>query len=115
MAQKRRSRREAHVLCEPGTSHAPVSVFFKCPLIVWLFCSRSQAIVPTETKVLLIDMLSASGLPVIEATSFVSPKWVPQVSLFPQGNSCGEVLTRPREGGRELQRIGTEAACVLQR
>lgn len=27
-------------------------------------------------------MLSESGLPVIEATSFVSPKWVPQVSVF---------------------------------
>lgn len=27
-------------------------------------------------------MLSASGLPVIEATSFVSPKWVPQVGVL---------------------------------
>lgn len=41
-----------------------------------------QTIVPTEAKIHLIDMLSASGLPVIEATSFVSPKWVPQVGLL---------------------------------
>ena len=27
----------------------------------------------------MIDMLSETGLPVVEATSFVSPKWVPQV------------------------------------
>lgn len=41
-----------------------------------------QTIVPLETKIHLIDLLSASGLPVIEATSFVSPKWVPQVGLL---------------------------------
>ncbi|XP_006777620.1 PREDICTED: hydroxymethylglutaryl-CoA lyase, mitochondrial isoform X2 [Myotis davidii] len=28
----------------------------------------------------MIDMLSEAGLPVIEATSFVSPKWVPQMA-----------------------------------
>lgn len=38
-----------------------------------------QEIVPTEVKIQLIDMLSGTGLPVIEATSFVSSKWVPQV------------------------------------
>jgi len=30
-------------------------------------------------KIELINRLSESELPVIEATSFVSPKWVPQV------------------------------------
>ena len=38
-----------------------------------------QEIVPTEVKVQLIDRLSDTGLSVIEATSFVSSKWVPQV------------------------------------
>ncbi len=38
--------------------------------------------VPTETKVTLINKLSQTGLKVIEATSFVSPKWVPQVHTF---------------------------------
>ncbi|KAG7226273.1 hypothetical protein INR49_003024 [Caranx melampygus] len=41
---------------------------------------NEKTIVPTETKIHLIDMLSDSGLPVIEATSFVSPKWVPQMA-----------------------------------
>ncbi len=36
--------------------------------------------VPTETKVALIDLLSETGLTRIEATSFVSPKWVPQMA-----------------------------------
>ncbi|XP_012679625.1 hydroxymethylglutaryl-CoA lyase, mitochondrial isoform X2 [Clupea harengus] len=41
---------------------------------------NEQTIVPAEVKIRLIDMLSEAGLPVIEATSFVSPKWVPQMA-----------------------------------
>lgn len=40
---------------------------------------NEKGIVSTTVKVELIKMLVSSGLPVIEATSFVSPKWVPQV------------------------------------
>jgi hydroxymethylglutaryl-CoA lyase len=36
--------------------------------------------VPTAVKVELIHRLQDSGLPVIEATAFVSPKWVPQMA-----------------------------------
>jgi hydroxymethylglutaryl-CoA lyase len=36
--------------------------------------------VPAATKVALIERLAAAGLPVVEATSFVSPKWVPQLA-----------------------------------
>ena len=35
--------------------------------------------VETETKIALIEKLSQAGLTKIEATSFVSPKWVPQL------------------------------------
>jgi len=35
--------------------------------------------VPTETKIALIDRLSGTGLKSIEATAFVSPRWVPQM------------------------------------
>jgi len=41
---------------------------------------NEKAIVPTATKIELIDRLSAAGLPSIEVTSFVSPKWVPQLA-----------------------------------
>ncbi len=36
--------------------------------------------VPTEIKIELIDRLGAAGLPAVELTSFVSPRWVPQLA-----------------------------------
>lgn len=50
--------------------------------------------VPTETKIEFIRRLAASGLKTIEATAFVSPKWVPQMA------DHAEVLRGlPHEGG----------------
>lgn len=40
--------------------------------------------VPTATKIELIDRLAAAGLSYIEATSFVSAKWVPQMGDAPE-------------------------------
>ncbi|RXM34913.1 Hydroxymethylglutaryl-CoA lyase, mitochondrial [Acipenser ruthenus] len=50
-----------------------------------------MTLVPAEVKIQLIDMLSEAGLPVIEATSFVSPKWVPQ-RYNGTGNSQAETF-----------------------
>ena len=36
--------------------------------------------VPTAVKLELIERLGAAGLPAIEATAFVSPKWIPQMA-----------------------------------
>ncbi|WP_444911988.1 hydroxymethylglutaryl-CoA lyase [Microbulbifer sp. PAAF003] len=36
--------------------------------------------ISVETRIALVDKLSTSGLSVIEAGSFVSPKWVPQMA-----------------------------------
>src|SRR5438552_4132996 len=36
--------------------------------------------VPTAEKIALVDALSATGLPAIEITSFVSPRWIPQLA-----------------------------------
>ncbi|KAJ3120216.1 hypothetical protein HK100_012891 [Physocladia obscura] len=41
---------------------------------------NESKLVPTATKIALINQLSATGLSVIEATAFVSPKWVPQMA-----------------------------------
>lgn len=41
---------------------------------------NEAAEVSTATKIALIDRLSACGFPVVEATSFVSPRWVPQMA-----------------------------------
>lgn len=44
---------------------------------------NEKSIVPTASKVCYIDMLTAAGLPAIEATSFVSPKAIPQLADAP--------------------------------
>jgi hydroxymethylglutaryl-CoA lyase len=36
--------------------------------------------VPTSVKLELIERLAEAGLPAVEATAFVSPKWVPQMA-----------------------------------
>ncbi len=41
---------------------------------------NEKTMIPTADKIELIDRLSATGLRCIEATSFVSPKWVPQMA-----------------------------------
>lgn len=49
---------------------------------------NEKQLVPADSKVELIRRLAAAGLSTIEVTSFVSPKWVPQM-----GDNT-EVLTR---------------------
>jgi isopropylmalate/homocitrate/citramalate synthase len=41
---------------------------------------NEKGVVSTADKIRFIDLLSATGLPVIEATSFVSPKAIPQLA-----------------------------------
>ena len=53
---------------------------------------NEKDVVPVEVKVGLIDRLTDAGLPVIEATSFVSPKWVPQLA------DAAEVLAQIQRG-----------------
>ncbi|RCI03765.1 hypothetical protein CU098_006488 [Rhizopus stolonifer] len=40
---------------------------------------NEKTLVPTPIKIELIERLAKHGLPVVETTSFVSPKWIPQV------------------------------------
>jgi hydroxymethylglutaryl-CoA lyase len=49
---------------------------------------NEKAIVPTEVKVTLVDLLTEAGFAAIEAASFVSPKWVPQMA------DAAEVMAR---------------------
>lgn len=41
---------------------------------------NEKALVPTAQKIQFIEMLAHAGLPVVEATSFVSPRAIPQLS-----------------------------------
>ena len=57
---------------------------------------NERAAVSTAAKIAFIDALSDAGLPVIEVSAFVSPKWVPQMA------DAGEVARgiRRRAGAR---------------
>ena len=41
---------------------------------------NENGVVPVEAKAEFVQRLLAAGLPVVEATSFVHPKWVPQLA-----------------------------------
>ncbi len=57
---------------------------------------NEAAIVPVEVKAAFVRRLLAAGLPVVEATSFVHPKWVPQLA------DAAELMTSLGDAGREL-------------
>jgi hydroxymethylglutaryl-CoA lyase len=59
---------------------------------------NEQGIVPVEAKAEFIRRLLAAGLPVVEATSFVHPKWVPQLA------DAGELMTMLIDGLGETGR-----------
>lgn len=54
---------------------------------------NEPTIVPATDKIALVDALSAAGFPEIETTSFVSPKWVPQ--LADAAEVLGGIARRP--------------------
>ena len=68
--------------------------------------------VPTDMKVALCERLLAAGVTQLEVTSFVSPKWVPQMA------DAADVLARlPRRAGLTLSALtpnmkGFEAAAA---
>jgi hydroxymethylglutaryl-CoA lyase len=41
---------------------------------------NEQTVVPLDVKVELVERLVAAGLPIVEVTSLVHPKWVPQLA-----------------------------------
>src|SRR6516162_3976540 len=41
---------------------------------------NEKAVLPTEQKIRFVQLLAEAGLPVVEATSFVSPRAIPQLS-----------------------------------
>ena len=41
---------------------------------------NESATIPTDDRIAFVDKLTQAGLPVIEVSAFVSPKWVPQMA-----------------------------------
>jgi hydroxymethylglutaryl-CoA lyase len=57
---------------------------------------NEKGIVPVAAKAEFIGRLLAAGLPIVEATSFVHPTWVPQLA------DAGELMELLGEDGRHL-------------
>ena len=57
---------------------------------------NEKGVIPTEVKVEFIQRLVAAGLPIVEATSFVHPRWVPQLA------DAAEVMAALGDAGRDL-------------
>jgi hydroxymethylglutaryl-CoA lyase len=57
---------------------------------------NEQALLPTEVKAELIRRLLGAGLPIVEATSFVHPAWVPQLA------DAEDLMRDLGETGRDL-------------
>ena len=77
--------------------------------------------VPTAGKIALIDMLSETGLRRIEATSFVSPKWVPQLAdaaevmqgIRRKPDVTYSVLTPNQKGLERAIAVGADEVAVF--
>lgn len=82
---------------------------------------NEKQIVPAATKIALIDRLSATGLRSIEATSFVSPKWVPQLAdaaevfagIARRPGVSYPVLVPNEQGYERARAVGVEEIAVF--
>lgn len=77
--------------------------------------------VPTDIKIEFINRLSDAGLPVIEATSFVSAKWVPQLAdnqdvyrgITKKDAVCYPVLVPNLKGLHDAIAVGVKEIAVF--
>jgi len=84
---------------------------------------NEPGVVPTAIKVELIERLADAGLTHIEATSFVSPKWVPQMgdnaevmaalNRKPHPGVTYQVLTPNMKGYEAAREAGAKAIAVF--
>ncbi|HLM53534.1 MAG TPA: hydroxymethylglutaryl-CoA lyase [Pseudoxanthomonas sp.] len=82
---------------------------------------NEKALIATADKIALIDRLSRTGLRTIEATSFVSPKWVPQLAdaaevfaAIDRRPGIAYPVLVPNEKGYERARaVGAEEVAVF--
>lgn len=82
---------------------------------------NEASIIATADKIALIDRLSATGLRSIEATSFVSPKWVPQLAdaaevyagIERRPGIAYPVLVPNEQGYERARAVGVEEIAVF--
>ena len=77
--------------------------------------------VPTAVKVELIERLADAGLPAVEATAFVSPKWIPQMAdhievlerIRRKPGVCYPVLTPNLKGFEAAREAGATEVAIF--
>ena len=82
---------------------------------------NEKAIIATADKIELINRLSGTGLRSVEATSFVSPKWVPQLAdaadvfagIVRQPGVSYPVLVPNLQGYERARAVGAEEVAVF--
>ena len=82
---------------------------------------NERASVSTADKIELVNRLGASGLPVIEVSAFVSPKWVPQMSdaeqvfagITRRGGTRYTALVPNASGLERAQRAGVTEVAIF--
>ncbi|WP_194163158.1 hydroxymethylglutaryl-CoA lyase [Arenimonas daejeonensis] len=82
---------------------------------------NEKTLIPTAAKIELIDRLSATGLRTVEATSFVSPKWVPQLAdaaevytgISRKPTVAYPVLVPNMQGYERARAVGVEEVAVF--
>jgi len=82
---------------------------------------NEKEVVPTDAKVELIHRLGEAGLPVVEAGSFVSPKWVPQMGdsadimkrITRKPGVSYPVLTPNMKGFEGAMAVGAEEVAIF--
>lgn len=82
---------------------------------------NEKVFVPTEDKIRLVDRLSDCGFRKIEVTSFVSPKWVPQMAdatevmegIYRHPAICYAVLTPNVKGYTAARKVSADEVAVF--
>ena len=82
---------------------------------------NEKVIIPTPVKIELIDRLGETGLRSIEATSFVSPKWIPQLAdaaevfsgISRRAGVNYPVLVPNLQGYERARAVGAEEVAVF--
>jgi isopropylmalate/homocitrate/citramalate synthase len=82
---------------------------------------NEAAMIPTAIKVELIDRLADAGVQTIETTSFVSPKWIPQLadaaevyqSIHRRPGTAYTVLVPNVTGLKRALKVGVEEIAVF--
>ena len=82
---------------------------------------NEKAMIATADKIELIDRLSTTGLRTIEATSFVSPKWIPQLAdaaevfagIRRKPGIAYPVLVPNEQGYERARAVGAEEIAVF--